>query len=257
MKQEYNPCRKIIEFLLLEYNNSQWKANKKISYNQIKPYSKRYINSWINDNLFGSSKIMLLEVMKSITCPKILESRYRKFNADIWKILDDPTIREQVELDLLFGISPEEIHVRLNGKIKPRVVDILAIKQFKYFFWNLYDSNGVLRSGQVLELIESNRELSREYGHIFKYFNDKQGRKKYEYHYQINKPKEPDMINIYTIIDLTAFDQIDALDKSNFDKLETLTNIQLKNCIVLKTLKTVPDSSGKQNLADIVKLEEE
>jgi hypothetical protein len=200
---------------------------------------------------------MLLEVMKSITCPKILESRYKKFHSDIWIILDDPNVREQVELYSLFGYSPKEIHVRLNGKIKPRVVDILAIKQFKYFFWNLEDENGVFRPAQVIELVKSSRGLTRAYGHILKYSNDKLGREKYEKYYRINNPREPDITNIITVIDLTTFDQIDALDKSNFDKLETLTNIQLKNSIVLKTLKTIPDSSGKQDLSDIFNLKDE
>ena len=256
MKQENIPCRKIIELLLLEHQKCTWKVKQKIIYNQFLPHSKKYIDNWINDKLHGSVKLIMLETMKAITCPKTLESQYKNLHPDIWIIIDDPSIREQVELDLLFGFSTKEVHERLNTKIKPRTVDLIAIKHYYYFFWNL-DDDGVFRPAKIINLIESNRELSRAYSHIIKYYNDKQGQKIYEHYYQINKPKDPDMTNINTIINLTAFNQIDALDKSNFDKLETLTNIQLKNCIVLKTLKTVPDSSGKQNLADIVKLEEE
>jgi len=250
------PCWKIIDLLLLEHRKKTWKINNKIEYPRFLPHSKKYLNDWIANNLPETVLLMAADMMKSLARPKMLSSRYKQFHPDIWSILYDPVIREQIELDTLFGISDKEIWERLNAKIKPRVIDHLAVKQFMYFFWNLEDCNGVFRPSKVQEIINSNRELSKAYGHILKYFNDKQGRKKYEYHYQINKPNEPDITIINTVIDLTAFDQLNALDKSNFDKLETLTNIQLKNSIVFKTLKTVLNDSGKQNLADLMKFED-
>lgn len=255
IKQDY-PCKKLIELLLLEHCKSIWKVNQKITYKKFLPHSKQFINSWIAENLFGPTKLMLLENIKSITKLSTLESRYKKFHPDLWRILDDPTLREQVELDLLYCHSPEDVYDRLNFKIKPRVIDMRAVKQFQYYFWNLDDVDGVFRPVRVLKLIESNRELSKAFRHIIKYYNDKNGQKKYEYHYHLNNSDEPDLTKINAVINLTSIEQIDSFDKGNIDKIETLTDIQLKNSLVLKNLASIQNNSEKQNFSDIVDFKE-
>lgn len=257
MKNQKYSCTKMIEWLLLEHRKSAWKINKKVHYKQFLPYAKKFVNTWIKNSLHGSSKIMMLETMKSINSLKTLESRYKNIHPNIWILLDDPTLREQVELDLIFGISIKEVHERLNSKIKPRVVDALAIKQFEYYFWNLDDNTGVFRPANVLELISENYELSKAYSHILKYFNDKNGKLKYEYHYGLINPSEPDLKKINTVIDLATIEQIDSFTEDNFDKIKALTEIQLLNCEVLKTLTTIQNNSSKQGLSDLIKLEEE
>lgn len=252
---QYYPCKKLIEWLLLEHRKSVWKVNQKITYKKFLPHSKQFINNWINENLFGPTKLMLINIMKSISTPKTLESRYKKFHSDIWKILEDHTIREQIELDSLFGFSTKDVWERLNNKIKPRVVDALAIKQFRYFFWNL-DDDGVFRPTRALKLIESNRELTRVYSHILKYSKDKNGLIRYEHFYHLNNPEEPDLTNVNKVINLTAIEQIDSYEKGNYDKIEVLTDILLKNAEVFKILKTLSNSSGKQDLSDIINLKD-
>lgn len=124
--QDY-PCRKLLEWLLLKHRNQPWKINKKIIYPRFLPHSKKYIIKWIENNLHGSVHLMMTEMLKSMTCPKILESGYKKFHIDIWKILSDSNIRELVELDLFFGVSTDEVYERLNDRLKPRIIDILAL----------------------------------------------------------------------------------------------------------------------------------
>ena len=70
-------------------------------------------------------------------------------------------------------------------------------------------------------------------------------------------PDEPNLKNINKVIDLIAIEQIDSLEKGNIDKIETLTDIQLKNSIVLKTLKTIPNNSGKNYFSDFVDFKDE
>lgn len=255
--RQYYPCKKLIDWLLLEHRKSVWRVNQKITYKKFLPHSKKFINNWINENLFGPTKLMQIETLKSISTPKTLESKFKIFHSDIWIILYDRNFREQVELDSIFGYSPKEIHVRLNGKIKPRIINVKAIEQFLYFFWNLGDDNEAFRPEILLKIIESDRGLSREYGHILKYSNDKRGREKYENNYNLYNPEKPNFKNIIKVIDHTTFNQMDALDENNIDKLETHTNIQVKNCIVLKTLKTIPNNSGKKDFSDILDLEDE
>ena len=180
MNYKNTPCRKLIEWLLIEHRKTTWKVNQKIPYKQFLPYSKKFIITWINDNLFGSTKLMLLEIVKNISCPETIESKYKKLHPGIWSILSDPSVRVQMELDSFFGYSINEMHNRLNDRIKPRNVDRRAIEQFIYFFWNLKDDDDVFRPANMLELIGSNRTISRAYAHINKYYNDKNGKYKYE-----------------------------------------------------------------------------
>ncbi len=254
---QHNPCNNLIHWLLLEHRNSAWKINRSITYNKFLPRSKQFLNKWINDNLFGPTKLMLLETMKSITRPNTLASRYKKIHSDIWTILEEPKIREIVELDSIFGLNPTEIQNRLNSIFKPRVINVKAVEQFMYFFWNLKDNNAVFRPGLLLKFIESNRELSKVYSHILKYSNDKLGREKYEYNYNLYNPEEPNLRNMIKVIDLITYNQIDALDNNNIDKLETYVNIQLKNSIAFKTVKTIPNNTKQHDYSDIVGFEDE
>ncbi len=254
--REYYPCNKLIQWLLLENRKSIWKINQKITYNKFLPRSKQFINYWINGNLFGPTKLMLLETMKTISCPKTLASRYKKFHSDIWTILEDPKIREIVEIDSLYGRSPIEIYDRLNSIIKHRIVNVKAIEQFLYFFWNLED-DGAFRPALALKLIETSRELSRAYRHVLKYFKEKNGFIRYEYFYHLNKSLEPNLSNVYKVLDLLVIEQIDSLENDNYDKVEVLSDILLKNAEVLKILKTLSNSSGNHSLADIFQLKDE
>ncbi len=254
--REYYPCKKLIQRLLLENCNSVWKINQKITYNKFLPRSKQFINNWINENLFGPTKLMLLETMKSISCPKTLASRYKKFHSDIWIILEDPKIREIVEIDSLYGRSPIEISNRVNSIIKPRIVNVKAIEQFLYFYWNLED-DGVFRPALALKLIETSRQLSRAYRHVLKYFKEKNGFIRYEYFYHLKKSLGPNLSNVNKVLDLIIIDQIDSLENGNYDKVEVLSNILLKNAEVHKILKTLSSSSGNRSLAEIFQLKEE
>lgn len=251
------PSRKLIERLLLEHRDSAWKINQKIPYKQFIPHSKNFINNWINNHIFYSPKLMLQETIKSMSSPKILESRYKNFHPDLWSILDDPTIRELVELDFLFGISANDVCDRLNVRIKPRKVNALAIKQFNYYFWNLNDKNGIFRPAITIDFIQSNRELSGAYSHVLKYFNKMNGKEIYEYQYSLNNPEEPDLKNINKVINLTTFAQIEALRNDNIDKVDALSEILLKNVGVYKILKTIPNSTEIKDLSEILGLKDD
>ena len=119
MITQYYPSRKLIDRLLLEHLKKPWKICNEIPYSNFLPYSKKYINDWIANNLHGSTQLMMTEMMKSITCPKTLKSIYKNFHPDIFSILDDHEIREQVELDTIFGISDNEIGELLNQYSTP------------------------------------------------------------------------------------------------------------------------------------------
>ena len=250
------PCRKLIEWLLLEHRKKPWVVNKKMSYPRCLPHYKKYINDWIEMYLYGAVQLMASEMLKTMICPKTLESRYKKFHFDLWTLLYDPVLREQVELDIFFGLNDDEILKRLNSKITPRVIDLLALKQFRYFFWNLEDCNGVFRPPNVLELIESSLELSKAYRHILKYSNDKYGKIKYEHQYSLINSDEPNLININRAINLTAISQIEALEKGNVEDTSLLATILLKNAQVLKSLSSLANRIDKQYFSEIFTLDD-
>lgn len=251
------PNRKMIELLLLEHRDSAWKINQKIPYKKFIPHSKKFINNWININLLDPPKLMLQETIKSMSSPKILESRYKNFHEDLWSILDDSPIRELVELDLLFGISANDVCDRLNVRIKPRKVNALAIKQFRYYFWNLNDKNEIFRPAITIDFIQSNRELSGAYSHVLKYFNKMNGKEIYEYQYSLNNPEEPDLRNVNKVINLTTIAQFEAFRNDNIDKVDALSEILLKNVSVYKTLKTIQNSTAIQDLSEILSLKDD
>lgn len=251
------PCRKLIEFLLLMHRNQPWKTSNKISYRQFLPYSKKFIKTWINDNLFGPTKLMLLETLQNISCPKTIKSKYKKLHPGIWIILSDPSVRIQMEMDSLFGYSIHEMHNRLNERIKPRNIDVRAIEQFLYFFWNLKDDDDVFRPANLLELIGSNRTISRAYAHINKYYYDKNGKYKYEIFFHLDNPDEPDIRNVSKIINLSTTHQIEAFENGNIDKAEALSQITLLNAGVYKTLKTIPDKTSTENLSSFLNIKED
>ena len=120
MNMQQYPNRKLIDLLLLEHRNQPWKINHKITYPRFLPHAKKHIEDWIANNLHGPVQLLMTEMLNTITNPKKLESRYKKLHPDIWRILSDSTIREQLELDYLYCYSPEETHRRLIKKIKPR-----------------------------------------------------------------------------------------------------------------------------------------
>jgi len=257
MKYEYYPCRKLINLLLIEHRNKPWKVNQKMQYKQYLPQAKKYIIDWINDNLNRPVALMMTEVAKNIPRPKILESRYKKLNLDIWKILEDPFIRELVELDLLFGFSTKEICKRLNDKLKPRVIAMIAIEQFRYYFWNLEEDDGVFRPTHVLKLIDSSRELSKAYSHVLKYFPDQNGLIRYEYFYHLNNSDEPNLNYINKILNLASLGTLEAFEKSDYDRIGTLSEILKKNAEVLKILKTLQNSSDIKDLSTMFKIKDE
>jgi len=257
MNYENTPCRKLIEWLLINHRKTTWQVNQKIIYKQFLPHSKKYINNWINDNLCGSTKLMLLEIVKNISCPEKIESKYKKFHPDIWVILSDPSVRVQIELDSLFGYSVEEMNNRLNERIKPRNVDRRAIEQFIYYFWNLNDADGAFRPAKLLELINSNRALSRTYAHIKKYYNDKNGKHKYEIYFHLDHPDEPDIRNVIKVINLSTISQIEAFENGNIEKVEALSQITLVNAGVYKTLRTIPDKTSIEDLSLLLGIKED
>jgi len=257
MNYKNTPCRKLIEWLLIDHRKTAWKVNQKIPYKQFLPYSKKFIKTWIDDNLFGPTKLMLLKTLQNISCPETIESRYKKFHPDIWTILADPSVRVQMELDSLFGYSISDMHNRLNERIKPRIIDVQAIKQFLYFFWNLQDDEGVFRPTNLLELIGSNRKIYRAYAHIHKYYNDKNGKYKYEVYYHLDNPEEPDIKNVSKIINLSTTHQIEAFENNEIEKVEALSHILELNAGVYKTLKTIPDKISKEDLASFLSVKED
>ena len=99
-----NPCRKLIEWLLLEHRKKPWKIGNNIPYPRFLPHSKKFIIDWIGNHLHGPVQLMLTEMLNTMSCPKTLESRYKKFHPDLWALLYDPVLREQIELDIFFTI---------------------------------------------------------------------------------------------------------------------------------------------------------
>jgi len=223
------PCRKLIHWLLLEHHKKQWKAHTKIKYPKLVPYSKKFMSSWIFDNLHGPTQVVAINAIDNLKCPLILESRYKKLNKDIWKILDDHSIRELIELEILYGKKIKEIHKKLIDRINPRNISLDAIEQFQYFFWNIEDDNGIQRPGKLVELIKSQRDLSKVYNHILKFYNDRYGYEKFEYYYNLKKSENPNIKNISKVLDLSVFEQIQALSDKNIDRLSALSSISLKS----------------------------
>ena len=156
----YYPCRKLLQFLLLEHRQKPWKINTQIAYNRFLPNSKRYLLRWSEENTFGPIQELIKIAINKIKCPEILIVKYSKMDPDVFRIINDPFIREYIELEMLFGENIDEIHQRVNMRIKPRLVSLKAIKQFQYFFWNLNDENGIFQPLQLIELIKSSRELT-------------------------------------------------------------------------------------------------
>jgi len=254
IKIQNYPCRKLVQWLLLKHQNIKWEPHTEIGYPKFRPYSKKFISKWIVDNLHGPTRIMATNAIDNLICPITLESRYREFCKDIWDILDNPSIREQVELGLLFGNKTKEIHQKILDRINPRKISIDAIVQFKYYFWNIEDNNEIPRPAKLIELLQSNRALSKAYNYIIKYYNDRYGYEKYEYFYNLKKSYKPNVDNIAKVFDLSVLEQMQALSDKNLDRLSTLTNISLNTAKSYSLIKQHSNAVNSQNLSDIITL---
>ena len=134
MIRYHTPARKIIEKVLIEHSQYGNKYKKNIVYNQFLPYSKKYLKDWIDGHLFGPQKVLVTNSIEFIKVPFSYKPKYKDLDSDLWKIIHDPGIREQIEINLMFGYNINDTHNRLASKIHPRKVNLTAIKQYQYFF---------------------------------------------------------------------------------------------------------------------------
>ena len=248
IKIQNYPCRKLVQLLLLIQRKIQWETCSEIEYPQFMPDSKKFMSKWIVDNLHGPTQIMATNAMDNLICPITLESRYKELCNGIWIIIDNPSIREQVELGILFGNKVKEIHQKVLERINPRKVSLGAIKQFKYYFWNIEDDNEIPRPAKLIELLQSNRALSKAYNYIYKYYNNRYGHEQYEYYYNLKKSDKPNIDNISKVIDLSVIEQMQSLSDNNLDRLITFSSISLNSA---KTFSIIKQHSNEVSSLDL------
>ena len=243
-----SPIQKLLEKLLNEHTKIKNKFTKDFIYKQFLPYSKKYVSEWAESHLYGPPRVLLLESFNAVKFPIKFDTKYPAIYSDTWTIINDPALRERIELELMFGYEPRDIHTRISPVIKPRKLSVRGIKQFAFYFWNLKNEKGEPQPANLFIYLESNKQLSMLFRHIIKYFKDKNGREKYAYYYGIGHPVQPDIDNLNRAINLSIMAQKESYEANDIDSIQIYSKILLNNSNSLKNLNSgvdleIPDFS--------------